>query len=153
MQVALPPELAFRPIERIGGKTGWYYGDLLWRLRGWLDLLVGGPGLRRGRRDSEHLRVGDHVDFWRVEQIEAGKLLRLTAEMKLPGRAWLQFEVEPEGEGKTTIRQTALFDPVGVGGLAYWYGLWPLHNMVFGNMILAIADAARKTGQTRVDGK
>jgi uncharacterized protein YbjT (DUF2867 family) len=141
--VALPPDLAFVPIERIGGQTGWYYGDLLWHLRGWLDLMFGGAGLRRGRRDPDHLRVGDHVDFWRVEQIEPGRLLRLTAEMKLPGRAWLQFEVEPDGE-RSTIRQTALFDPVGVAGLAYWYVLWPLHNLVFGNMIREIGCAAEK---------
>jgi uncharacterized protein YbjT (DUF2867 family) len=136
------PDVAFRPIERIGGKTGWYYGDTLWRLRGLLDLLVGGAGLRRGRRDAAHLRVGDHIDFWRVEQFEPGRLLRLSAEMKLPGRAWLQFEVIPEDKGGSTIRQTALFDPVGLAGLAYWYGLWPLHNLVFKNMSKGIARAA-----------
>ena len=139
-RVSQTPELAFLPIERIGGKTGWYYANFLWRLRGWLDLLVGGAGLRRGRRDPEHLKVGDHVDFWRVEQIEPGRLLQLSAEMKLPGRAWLQFEVEPDGDdGGSLIRQTALFDPFGVAGLAYWYGLWPLHNLIFGRMLQAIS--------------
>jgi len=139
-RVSQTPEVAFLPIERIGGKTGWYYADFLWRLRGWFDLLVGGAGLRRGRRDPDHLRVGDHVDFWRVEQIEPGRLLRLSAEMKLPGRAWLQFEVEPDGDdGGSLIRQTALFDPIGVAGLAYWYGLWPLHNLIFGRMLRAIS--------------
>ena len=93
--VERPPAVAFKPIERIGGATGWYYGDWLWRLRGLLDLLAGGAGMRRGRRDPVSLYPGDAVDFWRVEAIEPGRLLRLRAEMKLPGRAWLQFEVSP----------------------------------------------------------
>ncbi len=111
-------------------------------MRGWLDLLVGGVGLRRGRRDSNHLRVGDHVDFWRVEEIQPGRLLRLVAEMKMPGRAWLQLEVEAEGSNASSIRQTALFDPVGIVGLAYWYAIWPVHNLIFGNMLKGLSRAA-----------
>lgn len=139
--VAGPPEQAFRPISRIGGDVGWYYGDGLWKLRGLLDLAVGGPGLRRGRRDAESLRPGDTLDFWRVEAIEPGRLLRLAAEMRLPGRAWLQFEVTPSGGG-SLVRQTALFDPVGLGGLLYWYTLWGVHQLVFAGMLRNIARAA-----------
>ena len=136
------PEEAFRPIARIGGNAGWYYGNPLWRLRGLLDIAVGGPGLRRGRRDPEAVAVGDALDFWRVEEIEPGRLLRLAAEMRLPGRAWLQFEVTPKGGG-SLIRQTALFDPVGVAGLLYWYGLWGIHQVVFAGMLRRIVQAAR----------
>lgn len=139
--VPVPPERAFEPIRRIGGRRGWYYGDFLWRLRGFLDLLVGGVGVRRGRRDPDRLVPGDAVDFWRVEAVEEDRLLRLVAEMKLPGRAWLQFEVEG-GEGGSTIRQTAIFDPVGLAGLLYWYGIYPLHSLVFGGMLRGIARAA-----------
>ncbi len=131
---------AFKPIRRIGGKTGWYYGSWLWRIRGFLDLLVGGVGIRRGRRDDDQLRPGDALDFWRVEQIEAGRLLRLRAEMKVPGRAWLEFEVN-ESNGESTIRQTAIFDPVGVFGLAYWYALYPVHQFVFAGMLRNICAA------------
>jgi hypothetical protein len=119
-EVNVGPAEAFAPIRRIGGKTGWYAYNWLWRLRGFLDLLVGGVGMRRGRPLPEELRVGDALDFWRVEAYEPNRLLRLSAEMKLPGRAWLQFEVEPR-EGGATIRQTAVFDPAGLLGLAYWY--------------------------------
>ena len=136
------PEQAFRPIAQIGGDAGWYYGNRLWRLRGLLDIAVGGPGLRRGRRDPASVVVGDALDFWRVEEVEPGRLLRLAAEMRLPGRAWLQFEVTPENGG-SLIRQTALFDPVGVGGLLYWYGLWGIHQLVFAGMLRSIVDAAR----------
>ena len=116
--VVASPETAFAAIRCIGGKTGWYYGNWLWRLRGMIDLLVGGVGLRRGRRDSQHLRVGDAVDFWRVEAFDPDRLLRLQAEMKLSGRAWLEFEVTPAGD-TSRIRQTAIFDPLGLFGLAY----------------------------------
>jgi uncharacterized protein YbjT (DUF2867 family) len=135
------PARAFEPIARIGGKTGWYYGRRLWWLRGQLDRLAGGPGLRRGRRDPTSVLVGDPLDFWRVEQVEPGRRLRLAAEMRLPGRAWLQFEVTPE-RGGSRIRQTAEFDPVGVAGLLYWYALWPVHQLVFGGMLRNIARAA-----------
>jgi uncharacterized protein YbjT (DUF2867 family) len=140
VRVSRPPHEAFAPLRRIGGDTGWYYGNWLWRLRGFLDLLVGGVGVRRGRRDPANLVPGDALDFWRVEAIEPDALLRLTAEMKVPGRAWLQFEVEPDGTG-SIVRQTAIFDPVGLFGLVYWYGLYPLHQLVFAGMLRGIVAA------------
>jgi uncharacterized protein YbjT (DUF2867 family) len=133
---------AFEPIVRIGGDTGWYYGNWLWRLRGFMDLLVGGAGMRRGRRHPQSLVVGDTLDFWRVEAFEPNRLLRLYAEMKVPGRAWLQFEVEKSGEG-SSIRQTAIFDPDGLLGLSYWYLLYPIHERVFGGMLKNIVRAGR----------
>lgn len=141
--VSVPPEQAFVPIRRIGGHTGWYFGDWLWTLRGFLDLLVGGVGVRRGRRDPENLRVGDPLDFWRVELYEPSQRLRLQAEMKLPGRAWLEFEVTGGAVG-STIRQTAIFDPVGLFGLFYWYGIYPLHQLVFAGMLRNLARAAEQ---------
>lgn len=140
--VQVGPADAFEPIRRIGGDEGWYYGDWLWRLRGFLDLLVGGVGVRRGRRDPERMVPGDAIDFWRVEAFEEDRLLRLRAEMKLPGRAWLQFEVDGDAT-ESTIRQTAIFDPVGLAGLLYWYGIYPVHALVFGGMLRGIANAAR----------
>lgn len=140
--VPVPPDRAFAPIRRIGGRTGWYYGDWLWSLRGFLDLLCGGVGVRRGRRDPENLSVGDALDFWRVELYEPPHRLRLYAEMKLPGRAWLEFEVTGNEQG-STIRQTAIFDPVGLSGLLYWYGIYPLHQFVFAGMLRNLASAAR----------
>lgn len=131
---AVSPERAFAPIQRIGGSRGWYFATFLWRLRGFLDLLVGGVGMRRGRPDPEDLRVGDALDFWRVEAYEPGRRLRLAAEMKLPGRAWLEFEVQPRNGG-SEIRQTAVFDPLGLSGLLYWYGIYPLHSLVFYGML------------------
>ncbi len=144
--VAAAPGAAFAPIRRIGGSVGWYGHDRLWRARGFLDLLVGGVGLRRGRRDPEHLLPGDTVDFWRVESFVEGQLLRLQAEMKLPGRAWLQFETAP-ADGGAVIRQTAMFDPVGLLGLLYWYALFPLHALVFRRMLRGIAAAALRAGE------
>jgi hypothetical protein len=141
--VAISPEAAFAPIERIGGRTGWYYGNFLWRFRGFFDLLIGGVGLRRGRRDALTLRQGDVVDFWRVETIEPNRLLRLRAEMRLPGRAWLEFEISGDARG-SFIRQTAIFDPLGLLGLVYWYALYPVHRMIFAGMLKAIARAAEK---------
>jgi tryptophan-rich sensory protein/uncharacterized protein YbjT (DUF2867 family) len=134
------PQEAFAPIQRIGGKTGWYRANGLWRLRGWLDLLFGGVGMRRGRRHPVDLAVGDTVDFWRVEAFEPDRRLRLAAEMRLPGRAWLEFEVQPAANG-STIRQTAEFDPVGLAGLAYWYAVFPFHEIVFEGMLRNIVAA------------
>lgn len=139
--VKTSPDRAFRPIGKIGGQTGWYYGNRLWKARGVLDRIVGGPGIRRGRRHPDALVPGDTLDFWRVEEVQPGRLLRLSAEMRLPGRAWLQFEVTPDGAG-SLIRQTALFDPVGVAGLLYWYGLWGIHQLVFGGMLRGLVQAA-----------
>jgi len=140
-KVAVSPEAAFAPIRRIGGRTGWYYGNWLWSLRGFLDLLAGGVGIRRGRRDQEELRAGEPLDFWRVELYERPQRLRLQAEMKCPGRAWLEFEVTPCEEG-SVIRQTAIFDPVGLLGILYWYSVYPLHQFVFEGMLRNIAKAA-----------
>ena len=142
---------AFGPVQRIGGATGWYAWNGLWRIRGWLDMLAGGIGMRRGRRSPTHLRVGDTVDFWRVEALEPDRLLRLAAEMKVPGRAWLEFEVTEEG-GSATIRQTAIFDPLGLFGRAYWYALYPLHQLVFGGMLRGIARAALTPPETESTG-
>lgn len=153
IEVDVPPEFAFTPIRRIGGRIGWYYGDILWRLRGFLDLLVGGIGIRRGRRDPDELRVGDALDFWRVQEFEPNHRLRLRAEMKVPGRAWLEFEVEPTADGGSEIRQTAVFDPVGLFGLAYWYALWPLHQFVFAGMLRGIARTARRSSRERGLGR
>jgi uncharacterized protein YbjT (DUF2867 family) len=140
-KVSLNSKQAFTPIRKIGGETGWYFGNWLWKIRGFLDLLVGGVGVRRGRRHADQLRIGDTVDFWRVEQFEDNKLLRLAAEMKVPGRAWLEFEVSEEN-GISTVRQTAIFDPVGLFGILYWYSLFPLHELVFRGMLRNICKAA-----------
>jgi len=139
--VAVSPERAFAAIERIGGGNGWYACDWLWTLRGWLDLMFGGPGMSRGRRDPCRLAPGEVLDCWRVEACEPPRRLRLAAEMKMPGRGWLEFEVVPR-DGDVTIHQTAVFDPVGLGGLAYWYSIWPLHEVVFRRMLAGIAKAA-----------
>ena len=141
IKVNMPPKFIFKPIQRIGGNTGWYAWNWLWQLRGFLDLLVGGVGMRRGRAHFEILRVGDTVDFWRVEELDPNRLLRLIAEMKMPGRAWLEFEVVGD-DFSSTIRQTAIFDPVGLLGLIYWYALYPLHQLVFAGMLRGIADKA-----------
>ena len=142
--VSTAPENAFRSIRRIGGQQGWYYANFLWTIRGWIDLICGGVGRRRARRDPENLRVGEVLDWWRVEDYQPDRRLRLAAEMKVPGRAWLEFDVEP-CEGGATIRQTAIFDPVGVLGLAYWYGIYPLHALIFRGMLARIAEAAEDT--------
>ncbi|MBK8164801.1 MAG: SDR family oxidoreductase [bacterium] len=142
VRVPVPPRAAFRPIAAIGGATGWYCCNALWRLRAALDLLAGGVGFRRGRPHPLELHVGDAVDFWRVEAIEPGRRLRLAAEMKVPGRAWLEFAVESDGDG-SWIRQTAVFDPLGWLGRAYWYALYPVHQVVFAGMLRRIARAAQ----------
>jgi uncharacterized protein YbjT (DUF2867 family) len=140
-RVAAPPERAFAEIERLGGDAGWPYADILWRLRGLADRVVGGVGMRLGRRDAAHVRVGDAVDFWRVEEVRAPSLLRLRAEMRVPGRAWLQYEVAP-APGGSRIVQTAFFEPKGVSGLAYWYVLYPAHAVIFRGMIRELARRA-----------
>lgn len=138
VHVAQSPACAFDPIRRIGGRTGWYAVEWFWKARGLFDTLRGGVGLRRGRRHELDLRVGDTVDFWRVERFERDRLLRLEAEMKIPGRLWLQFEISPAGNGGAHIRQTTVFDPAGYVGIAYWYLLCPVHHMVFGRMLRGI---------------
>ena len=145
----LPPDRAFAPIQRIGGDVGWYYANWLWRIRGFIDLLVGGVGMRRGRRHATQLRLGDAVDFWRVELFQPNQRLRLIAEMKLPGRGWLDYEVTPRADGGSTIRQTAEFDPAGLFGLIYWYSIWPLHQFVFAGMLRGIAKEANELDQAK----
>ncbi len=129
------PAQTFRTFARLGGETGWLYLNFLWQIRGAVDRLIGGVGLRRGRRDPQSVRVGDAIDFWRVEAVEEGRRLLLRAEMKLPGKAWLQFEALPYGEGQTRLVQTAFFAPKGLSGLAYWYLLYPIHSLIFSGLI------------------
>jgi uncharacterized protein YbjT (DUF2867 family) len=137
-------------VESVGGANGWYSLPVAWAARGWLDKLVGGVGLRRGRRDPEHLVTGDALDFWRVESMEKGKSLRLRAEMKLPGRAWLEFRVEPTPEGTSTLHQRAVFFPHGLGGRLYWLAVMPLHGIVFAGMANAMAKKAEGVSAPRV---
>jgi hypothetical protein len=137
------PEQAFAPIRRIGGRTGWYFGDILWRLRGLFDLMMGGVGMRRGRPDPEVPFPGSTLDFWRVEAFEPDRRLRLFAEMRVPGRAWLEFRAEPEGS-TAILRQIAEFEPRGLAGLLYWYLLWPVHEVMFRGMLRRIGAAAMR---------
>jgi uncharacterized protein YbjT (DUF2867 family) len=141
------PAQVYAVVTRLGGETGWLYYDWAWQVRGALDRLVGGVGLRRGRRDPVDLRPGDAVDFWRVEAAEAERKLLLRAEMKVPGRAWLQFEIAPHVEGQSRLIQTAFFAPKGLFGLAYWYGLYPIHQLVFSGMIRKVAERAEEMGR------
>jgi hypothetical protein len=144
--VEAPPEEAFLPIQYIGGHTGWYSYQWLWSLRGFLDKLVGGVGMSRGRRDPLILMAGDVIDFWRVEELIQYRMLRLRAEMKLPGRGWLQFEVEPEegpgGEAYSRVSVHAVFEPLGLKGRLYWYVLYPSHKMLFTRMLEVIRHSA-----------
>jgi uncharacterized protein YbjT (DUF2867 family)/uncharacterized protein YndB with AHSA1/START domain len=139
--VAAPPAAVFRAFSSLGGDRGWLAWNWAWRLRGFLDKLVGGPGLRRGRRDPQNVLPGDAVDFWRVEEVDPPRLLRLRAEMKLPGRGWLQWETSPE-DGGTRLLQTAAFEPRGFPGWAYWYGSQFFHAHIFDGMSDAISKMA-----------
>jgi len=153
VDVRAKPEQVFRAISRIGGGHGWYAGDWLWRLRGWMDQMVGGPGLRRGRRDPDTLGYGDALDFWRVTEIEAPHRLSLRAEMKLPGDAQLRFRVEETATGARLL-QTARFIPRGLFGLAYWYAVLPLHHVVFRGMLNGIRRTAEEeAGVTAPPGR
>ncbi len=141
------PDVVFGAIGKIGGGHGWYSADFLWHVRGWIDRLVGGPGLRRGRRNSESLYYGEAVDFWRVTAVEPNRRLALRAEMKLPGDALLEFTIEQEGESRARLVQTARFRPRGLAGLVYWYAVLPLHNIVFPGMLRGIRrEAERQAG-------
>jgi len=144
--VDAPPEDVYAAFSRLGGENGWLYAGALWWLRGVADRLVGGPGFRRGRRDPNEVRVGDAVDFWRVEAVELDRLLRLRAEMKVPGEAWLQFEARPAGGGQTLLTQTAFLAPKGLFGFLYWYGLYPFHGLIFGKMIDRLSRVAEAWG-------
>lgn len=143
MLVHCPPEAAFDPVACIGGENGWYAFDTLWDLRGLIDLMLGGPGRRRGRRDQYALVEGDHLEWWVVEKVDAPHLLGLRAEMVLPGRGWLQYELTPT-EGGTLVRQTALFDAKGLLGRAYWYAVVPLHHFVFNGTLKGIDERCRE---------
>lgn len=144
LHVAAPCEDTWGVVERVGGAQGWYFANGLWKLRGRLDRLVGGPGLSRGRRDASRFRVGDSVDFWRVVAVDPGRRVRLGAEMRLPGDAYLEFEVEPNANGSCRLHQRAWFYPRGLGGILYWYLLWPGHVVVFSGMARAIRRRALK---------
>ena len=149
LTVNATPERAFEVFSALGGATGWLRLNWAWQLRGFLDRLLGGVGMRRGRRDPHHVRVGDAVDFWRVEAVEPGRLVRLRAEMKVPGRAWLEFQARTLDTGATLIVQTAFFAPRGLFGLMYWYALYPIHGLIFGGMIREIGRRAEAPAQTR----
>jgi uncharacterized protein YbjT (DUF2867 family)/uncharacterized protein YndB with AHSA1/START domain len=152
--VRAPAPAVFATFTGIGGRRGWFAGSRLWRLRGALDRLAGGVGMRRGRRHPDEVRPGDAIDFWRVESVEPGRAMRLRAEMKVPGRAWLVFECEPCEAGPggaagefSRLRQTAVFEPLGLAGLLYWYALYPIHQFVFSGLIAAIARRAEARGR------
>ena len=141
-RVAASPQRLWGVVEAIGGDNGWYSFPLAWTARGWLDRVAGGVGLRRGRRNRDHLSIGDALDFWRVEEIVPGRLLRLRAEMRLPGRAWLELGVDPDGPDRSRYTQRAIFLPRGLPGRAYWTAVSPFHAAVFGGMASNIARAA-----------
>jgi uncharacterized protein YbjT (DUF2867 family) len=144
VQVPVSAATVYQSFAGLGGARGWLYMNWVWHLRGLLDRLVGGVGMRRGRRDPDHLRVGEALDFWRVEAVEPGHLIRLRAEMKVPGRAWLQFHVHPQPDDRSILSQTAYFAPKGVWGLVYWYALYPIHKVIFAGMIRKIAERAEE---------
>jgi uncharacterized protein YbjT (DUF2867 family) len=150
--VAAPVGALWRVIEGVGGDHGWYSFPLAWAVRGWLDRLVGGVGLRRGRRDPQKLYVGEALDFWRVEELIPGELLRLRAEMKVPGRAWLEMRAEPDGNGGSRYTQRAVFLPRGLAGHAYWTSVLPFHGIVFAGMARNIARGAEQSPVPRPDG-
>jgi hypothetical protein len=143
-------EAVFNVVAQVGGEHGWFFMNWAWRLRGVIDRIGGGVGLQRGRRDPQKLRIGDAVDFWRVEAIETNRLIRLRAEMRVPGRAWLQFEILPLAENELTVRQTAIFAPKGLPGTLYWYALYPIHQIIFSGMIRKIAEKAENQAKMLV---
>lgn len=136
-----PPAAVYATVTGIGGARGWYVTELLWSVRGVMDKLVGGPGMRRGRRHPDQLRVGDPIDFWRVEELVPDRLMRLRAEMVVPGRAWLEYSIEPDGDGSRLL-QSARFHPRGLWGRLYWYSLLPFHALIFGRLVARLAAAA-----------
>ncbi len=144
LQIAAPAASVFRAVCRVGGGHGWYAADWLWQIRGWMDRLVGGPGLRRGRRDPEATQYGEALDFWRVVGYERDSRLSLRAEMKLPGEAMLEFRIDPSGPNSCVLHQIALFQPKGLFGLLYWWSVVPLHHIVFSGMLRGIARESLK---------
>lgn len=151
MEVRANAVQTFRAACRIGGGQGYYAADWLWRLRGVMDRLVGGPGLRRGRKNPEHVSYGEALDFWRVTGLETGRLLELRAEMKVPGVATLTFEFEPIDQHRSRLVQTARFKPKGLVGLLYWWSVKPLHQVVFNGMMRGIARSAEEAARRAVD--
>jgi hypothetical protein len=145
--VEAPADVVHRTVCGIGGERGWYAGEWLWELRGLMDKIVGGPGMRRGRRDPDRLRVGEAVDFWRVAAIEPD-LLRLRAEMRLPGRAAIEWRIEPLDDRRCRLVQTATFVPRGLWGRVYWYGVAVFHGFVFPGLIDGLKHAAEATAAT-----
>jgi hypothetical protein len=133
------PEEVWDPVVRIGGDNGWYFGNSLWSLRGWMDRMVGGVGLKRGRRHPSDLYTGDALDFWRVLEVDPLKRLVLVAEMKTPGEAVLEFKITPLDNGHTELRQLSRFLPRGLSGFAYWYSLYAFHEWIFGGMLRTVA--------------
>ena len=140
--VNLPPQYVFRSFTGIGGVRGWLYMDWAWGMRGWLDKIFGGVGLRRGRRHPDEIWVGESLDFWRVEAVTVNRMMRLRAEMKLPGKAWLEFESDPQEGGRTLLTTTAYFDAHGLFGFLYWYAMWPFHKFIFDGLTREIARRA-----------
>lgn len=136
------PSSAFKAITRIGGEEGWYTFDWLWELRGLIDRLFGGIGMRRGRRDPKELVAGDVLDFWRVETVEVNKHLQLHAEMKLPGQGWLRYDISPRDDGTTEIKQVAYYEPKGLFGYLYWWAVYPFHLVIFPRMLQKIGERA-----------
>jgi len=141
-RVDLPAAIVFRAYTGIGGRRGWLYMDWAWGMRGWMDKAIGGVGLRRGRRDPDDIRTGESLDFWRVELVKPDTQMRLQAEMKLPGRAWLEFQSLPQENGGTLLTTTAYFDAHGLFGLLYWYAMWPFHKFIFDGLTRKIAERA-----------
>jgi uncharacterized protein YbjT (DUF2867 family)/uncharacterized protein YndB with AHSA1/START domain len=144
----VPAEAVFRAYTGVGGTRGWMYMDWAWALRGWFDKAIGGVGIRRGRRHPDEARAGESLDFWRVEAVEPNRLMRLRAEMKVPGKAWLQFESVPQQDGKTLLIETAYFAPRGLWGFVYWYLMWPFHAFLFDGLIRRLAGRARVLART-----
>ncbi|WP_291320219.1 DUF2867 domain-containing protein, partial [Desulfonatronospira sp.] len=149
VHLGAPPEKVWPVIEGIGGENGWYYANSLWRLRGLADRIMGGTGYRKGRRSREELRFGDTVDFWKVIRVQKNEHLRLLAEMKMPGEATLEFELQPEGTSRSILVQRTRFYPRGLSGIAYWKSLVPFHNQLFKGMLRGIS---RKTGARIIKG-
>lgn len=142
-------EDVYAAFTSLGGTTGWLGHNWLWRIRAFMDAMIGGVGFRRGRRHPQDLRVGEALDFWRVEELDPPRLMRLRAEMKMPGKGWLQYKAEPHPDGGTRLIQTAFFDSKGLFGLMYWYSIYPIHGLVFSDMIDGVAKIAENHAQQR----
>ena len=153
LRVNAPPTRVFEVVKSLGGDTGWLYANLLWKIRGYLDLLWGGVGLRKGRRSYTEVREGDTIDFWRVERVEDDLFIRLRAEMKLPGKAWLQYRIEDLGNGQSLVTQTAFFEPRGLSGLLYWYLFYIPHRFIFPGMFREIKLRAEKAASQSINNQ